>query len=161
MARPSRCVQSVGRPFEFGHGRLDVRPAALHPRVARADQKGVMPGIPSRPYPYRTPRLLREDDGFGLIEVMVSAVLVVVLALATLKLLDGAQRVSSNNRSRDVAAQLAQSAQDAIRQMPITALAGGYHPGPATQQVGGITYTIDSTADWVQDSGGPVTCSTS
>jgi hypothetical protein len=69
------------------------------------------------------------------------SVMLIVLSLATLKLLDGSQAASSNNRSRDVAAQLAQSEQDAIRQMPITALAGGYHPGPQQKIVGNITYT--------------------
>jgi Tfp pilus assembly protein PilV len=119
-----------------------------------------MPRIPSRPYPSRLAHRLREDDGFGMIEVMVSAVLVIAIALATLKLLDGAQTVSANNRSRDVAAQIAQSEQDKIRQLPMTSLAGGYHvqnPVP----VGGVTYTAVTDAKWVTDSGGPVSCSTS
>jgi Tfp pilus assembly protein PilV len=129
---------------------------------------GVMHGIPSRPYPSRrartwradAARLVREDDGFGLIEVMVSAVLVVALALGTLKLLDGAQQVSANNRSRDIAAQLAQSEQDKIRQMPIAELAGGYHAS-APVSVGALTYNVTTDAEWVTDTGGAVTCSTS
>jgi Tfp pilus assembly protein PilV len=130
---------------------------------------GVMHRIPSRPYLSRrartwragAARVLREDDGFGLIEVMVSAVIVVALALGTLKLLDGAAQVSSNNRSRDIAAQLAQSEQDKIRQMPIAELAGGYHSSGPPVKVGNLTYDVVTDAEWVTDTGGPVTCSTS
>jgi Tfp pilus assembly protein PilV len=104
---------------------------------------------------------VRGEAGFALIEVMVSAVLLIVLALSTLSVIDRAQATSSNNRSRDVAAQLAQSEQDVIRQMPITALAGGYHTVNVPTKVGEITYSVSSDAEWVTDSGGAVTCSTS
>jgi Tfp pilus assembly protein PilV len=118
-----------------------------------------MPGI-SRRRNLSAPRSARDEAGFALVEVMVSAVLLIVLSLATLSVIDRAQSTSSNSRSRVVAAQLAQSEQDVIRQMPISALAGGYHPPVATKPVGGINYTVTSEADWVTDSGGAVTCST-
>jgi Tfp pilus assembly protein PilV len=104
-------------------------------------------------------RLRDGESGFALIEVMVSAVLLIVLALSTAAVFDRAQNTSSVNRSRGVAATLAQSDQEAIRQLPMTALAAGYHPVPATKTVGGIPYTVTSTAVWTQDAGGPVTCS--
>jgi Tfp pilus assembly protein PilV len=119
-----------------------------------------MPGISRRPN-LSAPQRAHDEAGFALVEVMVSAVLLIVLSLSTLSVIDRAQATSSNNRSRDVAAQLAQSEQDVIRQMPISALAGGYHPPVGTKPVGGITYTVSSEADWVTDSGGAVTCSTS
>jgi Tfp pilus assembly protein PilV len=119
-----------------------------------------MPGISRRRNP-SAPHSASGEAGFALIEVMVSAVLLIVLALSTLSVIDRAQSTSSNNRSRDVAAQLAQSEQDVIRQLPISSLAGGFHPGDRDIPVGGITYTVSSSADWVQDSGGAVTCSTS
>jgi type II secretory pathway pseudopilin PulG len=119
-----------------------------------------MPGR-SRRHESSSPRRIRDDAGFALVEVMVSAVLLIVLSLSTLSVIDRAQATSSNNRSRDVAAQLAQSELDAIRQLPMASLAGGFHPGVVTRPVGGIPYTVDSSADWVTDSGGPVTCSTS
>jgi Tfp pilus assembly protein PilV len=118
-----------------------------------------MPGILCRQNP-SAPQRARDEAGFALVEVMVSAVLLLVLSLATLSVIDRAQTTSSNSRSRDVAAQLAQSEQDVIRQMPISALAGGYHPADATKTVGGIDYLVSSEADWVTDSGGAVTCST-
>jgi Tfp pilus assembly protein PilV len=120
---------------------------------------GVMQGTPRR-LDARASRRLRDEAGFAMVEVMVSAVLLIVLSLATLSVLDKAQKTSSNNRSRDVAAQIAQSEQDAIRQLPVSALALGYHPGTKPVPMGGITYQVTSTADWVTDSGGAVTCST-
>jgi Tfp pilus assembly protein PilV len=161
-------------------GLVDVRTTGLHLRLPAADFQGVMPGISRRqnlslldrgrdemPSISRRPNLsalqrARDEAGFALIEVMVSAVLLIVLALATLSVIDRAQATSSISRSRVVAAQLAQSEQDMIRQMPISALAGGYHPNPpvADKPVGGITYKVASEADWVTDSGGAVTCST-
>jgi Tfp pilus assembly protein PilV len=119
-----------------------------------------MPGSSRRPEPF-PPRRSRDESGFALVEVMVSAVLLIVLSLSTLSVIDRAQGTSSNNRSRDVAAQIAQSELDAIRQLPVSELGGGFHPGQVTKTVGGIPYAVDSSADWVTDSGGAVTCSTS
>ncbi len=121
--------------------------------------RGEMPSI-SRRQNLSLLQRARGEAGFALIEVIVSAVLLVVLALSTLAVLDRSQSTSSNNRSRAIASQLAQSEQDAIRQMPMSALAGGFHPGTVPKKVGEITYEVTSSAEWVQDSGGPVTCST-
>jgi Tfp pilus assembly protein PilV len=118
-----------------------------------------MPGSPCRRN-VSTPQLARDEAGFALIEVIVSAVLLIVLSLSTLSVIDRAHATSSNNRSRDVAAQIAQSEQDVIRQMPISSLAGGYHTVDVPRAVGNITYNVSSDADWVTDSGGAVTCST-
>jgi Tfp pilus assembly protein PilV len=118
-----------------------------------------MPGI-SRRRNLSAPRAAHDEAGFALVEVMVSAVLLVALALSTLAVLDRSQSTSSNNRSRAIASQLAQTEQDAIRQMPMSALAGGFNPGTIPKKVGEITYDVTSSAQWVQDSGGPVTCST-
>jgi Tfp pilus assembly protein PilV len=105
-------------------------------------------------------RLVSEEDGFGLIEVMVSAVLLIILAIGTLQILDTSQAASSMNRSRDVAATLAQADQEAMRQLPLDSITGGYHPPVATQKVGGIDYSITSTGVWTRDAAGVVTCST-
>jgi Tfp pilus assembly protein PilV len=105
-------------------------------------------------------RLVSEEDGFGLIEVMVSAVLLIILAIGTLQILDTSQAASSTNRSRDVAATLAQADQEAMRQLPLDSITGGYNPGPVTTAVGGINYTITSTGVWTRDAAGVVTCST-
>jgi Tfp pilus assembly protein PilV len=130
----------------------------LHPGAGLADLMGVMRGIPRRD-PTGPDGPLASEAGFALIEVMVSAVLLVVLALATLQLLDRAQASSANTRARGVASSLAQADQEAIRQLPISQLAGGYHPGPQYKTVAKTTYTVESSAEWTRDATGLVTCS--
>lgn len=103
---------------------------------------------------------MSEEDGFGLIEVMVSATLLIILALGTLKMLDTSQAASSTNRSRDVAATLAQADQELMRQLPLNSITGGYHPDPVVTTVGGIDYTVASTGVWTRDATGVVNCST-
>jgi Tfp pilus assembly protein PilV len=139
---------------------MDVRMTALHPCGRLADLMGVMRGTARRD-PTGPRGLVASEAGFALVEVMVSAVLVIVLALSTLQLLDRAQASSSATRARGVASGLAQSDQEMIRQLPISQLAGGYHPGPVTKTVDKTTYTITSTADWTRDATGVVTCSNS
>lgn len=115
-----------------------------------------MPRIQSRSYPHRS-RLLRED-GFALIEVMVSAVLVVILATATLSIIERAGAVASSDRSRAVATQLAQEDQDSMRLMKITSLSN-YHVTHPPQKVDGVNYTVESQAEWMRDdSTGKVVC---
>lgn len=115
-----------------------------------------MPRIQSRSYSLRS-RLLRED-GFALIEVMVSAVLVVVLATATLSIIERAGAVASSDRSRAVATQLAQEDQDSMRLMKITSLSN-YHVTHPPQKVDNIDYTVESQAEWMRDdSTGKVVC---
>jgi Tfp pilus assembly protein PilV len=122
---------------------------------------GVMPGTRRCPnLAGALRRLASDEDGFGLVEVMVSAVLLITLAIATLNLLDTSQAASSMNRSRGVAATLAQADQESMRQLPLNSITGGYHPDPVIKNVAGIDYTILSEGDWTRDATGVVTCST-
>jgi hypothetical protein len=91
-----------------------------------------------------------------MVEVIVSAVLLIVLAMATLPLLDQAGERSGSNKSRGVASALAQADQDRMRQMTIDDLAN--YTAQRTKTVEGIQYTIDSEARWVRDASGFVTC---
>jgi Tfp pilus assembly protein PilV len=134
---------------------VDVRTTALHPAHRDAELWDVMPGISSCPDARRGGHL-RGDDGFALIEVMVSAVLVIVLSLATLSLIDQSGQASSMNRSRGVAAGLAQADQDAMRQSPPAVLANLHTV--TTKSVAGVNYTIKSDAEWYRDASGVVTC---
>jgi Tfp pilus assembly protein PilV len=71
-----------------------------------------------------TPRLRelvsRDDRGIMLIEVMVSAVLLIVISIATLAVIDRASEASGANRARSVASALGQKDQDRIRQWPFS-----------------------------------------
>jgi Tfp pilus assembly protein PilV len=101
----------------------------------------------------RSPRL-NGEDGFALIETLVSAVLLVVIALALLAGADRASSTSLSGKSRSVAAALAEQDQERMRSMPVTALSN-YHPAPAPPvPVGGVDYTVASRADWVHDTTG-------
>ena len=119
---------------------------------------GVMHAISRRGRAGR--RLLASEAGFALIEVMVSAVLVVILAMATLSIIETSGQASSDNRSRGIATQLAQQDQDSMRLMDITDLSG-YHVTHPEQTVGGgsIKFTVKSDADFVRDVSGKVDCS--
>lgn len=91
-----------------------------------------------------------------LIEVMVSAVLVVITSAAVLDGLNGAQGTGQKNKARSESAALAQKDQERMRAMPIDDLSN-YHD-TQTVSVATAPYTIDSRADWVRDSSGVVSC---
>jgi Tfp pilus assembly protein PilV len=98
---------------------------------------------------------LSGDGGFALIEVIVSAVLLVVLATATLNMIDKSSSASAITRQRAVASGLAQEDQDGMRVMAIAQLGSRSTTYPKT--IGATTYSISSSATWVRDSG-TVTC---
>src|SRR5947208_2798656 len=91
---------------------VDVRTRPLHPCAALADVRGEMRASKVM----RRARFRESESGFALIEVMVSAVLVVVMSLAALAIIDKSGATSANNRMRDVASGLAAADQDTLRQ---------------------------------------------
>jgi type II secretory pathway pseudopilin PulG len=137
---------------------MDVRMTALHARARLADLMGVMRGTARRD-PTARNGLAASEAGFALIEVMVSATLLVILAIGTLSVLEQSVKSSSMNRSRGIASTLAQADQEHMRQLPLGSIAGGYHPLPQVKNVGGVNYTITSSGDWTRDASGAVTCS--
>jgi Tfp pilus assembly protein PilV len=108
----------------------------------------------------RTPRPARDGEaGFALVEVMVSAVLLIVLALAMLPVLDISASRAGTNRSRSVAANLAKDEQQRLRSLDVSASLSNYR-GTQTKTVAGVAYTVNSRTDWVRDAGGAVSCTT-
>jgi Tfp pilus assembly protein PilV len=103
------------------------------------------------------------ESGFALVEVMVSAVLVLAFALATLSVIEKSGAATSTNRQRGVAVGLAQADQDSMRLMSLASLTNR-HTSYTKQNINGpgdgTVYTIESDADWLRDAGGKVTCST-
>jgi Tfp pilus assembly protein PilV len=96
------------------------------------------------------------DAGFALVEVMVSAVLLIVLALATYPVIEQASQRASTNNNRSVAANIAAADQGRMRQMNANMLAN--YGATTTKVVKGITYTIVSSAEVTRDSSGVVAC---
>lgn len=82
---------------------------------------------------------------------MVSAVLVIVLALATLSVIDKSGAASATTRMRGTATGLAQEDQDQMRVMSIAQLDRRDTTYP--KAVAGVTFSIHSVAQWVRDSG--------
>lgn len=104
----------------------------------------------------RAAERLGDEAGFGLIEIVVSALLVVLVASGVYMGLDAASATSGINKRRSVSSQLAQQDQDRMRSMTVNDLSN--YRSTRTLPVAGITYTIDSRATWVSDSTGSTSC---
>jgi Tfp pilus assembly protein PilV len=88
--------------------------------------------------------------GFALIETIVSALLLVVVALAIYSSLDAATQTAGANKGRTVASALAEQDQERMRGLAIAELSN--LRSQQTITVGGADYTVDSRAEWVRDS---------
>jgi Tfp pilus assembly protein PilV len=105
----------------------------------------------------RVKRLAGQESGFGVIEVVIAAAVMLIVTMGTLALIDGAQRTSNKNRARAIGANLAEQDQERLRGMGIAQLSNYFATRVAT--VGGVPYTITSDSDWLRDStGAPITC---
>jgi type II secretory pathway pseudopilin PulG len=101
---------------------------------------------------------LRAQNGFALIEVVVSAALLLVVASGVLAGIEGPARTSAKDESRSQATDLAQQDQERLRSMTFGSLVGYTQTTPIT--VGGITYSRYSSAVWIHDNGDPDSCNT-
>src|SRR4051794_17363143 len=104
------------------------------------------------------PRTPRSEDGFALIEVIVSAAVLALVALAILSGVDASAGSSAREKARAVAASLAERDQETMRGMTVNQLLGmSTDPRPVT--VGGVTYSVASKAEWItDDQGGTPSC---
>jgi Tfp pilus assembly protein PilV len=99
---------------------------------------------------------LEAERGFALIEVVVSAALLVVVAGGVMAGIEGPSAISGKNETRSQAATLAQQDQERMRAMPFTSLVGYSQTTPVTVQ--GVTYSRFSKASWVRDSNDTDSC---
>jgi Tfp pilus assembly protein PilV len=100
------------------------------------------------------------DDGFMLIEVMISAMLVGLIVVATFNGFDVVNRVSADQRHHDQAAVLASQSQEQLRSDPASALDTLESiPHTYTRAVEGTTFTITQEAKPVSASGQSTGCS--
>jgi type II secretory pathway pseudopilin PulG len=97
---------------------------------------------------------MREQGGFGLIEVIVSAAVLALAALAVLSGIEGSQASTMREKSRSVAATLAEQDQEQLRSQQFDTLVGYTTSPPAARvvNVDGITYNVKSSAGWYTDS---------
>jgi len=100
------------------------------------------------------------EDGVSLIEVVISALLVGLIVIATLAGFDQTQRASVEEQRHAQADALAQQDQDRLRGLSVAALLGsGLSPAPVT--LDRARYTIVSSAQFVSDTGGTPSCTPS
>ena len=101
----------------------------------------------------------RNQDGFLLIEVMISAMLVALIVTATFNGLDVATRITADQRHHDQAAILAAQSQEQLRTEPASALdILESKPHVYTTIIGGTKYTITQEAKAVSASGNTTGC---
>jgi Tfp pilus assembly protein PilV len=101
----------------------------------------------------------RRQDGFLLIEVMVSALIVALIVTATFNGLDVATRFTKDQRHHDQAQILAAQSQEQLRTEPASALdALESNPHKYSTVLGGTTYTITQEAKPVSAAGNTTGC---
>ncbi len=103
---------------------------------------------------------LAGEEGLTLIEVMVSALMVGFIAIATFNGLTVATDATASERFHDQAALLAAQSQESLRSdsaATLDAIEESAHV--YTQTIGGETYTISQSDRWVQDANQNASCS--
>jgi Tfp pilus assembly protein PilV len=106
----------------------------------------------------RTRRRLRAESGFALIEVVVSAGLLMVVAGGVLAGIDGPAQISGRTEARSQASAIAQDDMERMRSLTFASLVGYTNTQPITANGG--TFTRTSTAVWIRDNSDPDSCST-
>lgn len=97
-----------------------------------------------------------------LIEVIISALLVALIVVATLTGFDSVNRASADQRFHNQASLLAAQSQEALRSDPATALTTLVErPHTYTSTVNGETYTIEQVVEYVPNTTETTTCNTS
>lgn len=116
---------------------------------------------------HRTRR--HSESGFALIEVIVSAAVLAIVAMAVLSGIDAATGSSAREKARAVAANLAEREQERLRGLSVeelTAIAdhgeAGVNVVDPVPEVDGVTYNVNSRAEWItDDQGGTPACGNS
>jgi prepilin-type N-terminal cleavage/methylation domain-containing protein len=100
-----------------------------------------------------------EDAGFTLVEVLVSALILVLLSMAVLGALDATTRSSYSDRIHADAEALAQQNENRLRGLNIDELSNlnstFNYPGG---KIDGVQFTLSETAQYVSDTSGTVSC---
>jgi Tfp pilus assembly protein PilV len=129
-----------------------------HPTQPRAFAAG--PAEDTR-RPHATGPRASDETGDTLIEVLISAVVVVLVVVATLTALNNANRATSLDRSRSQADTLAQQDEDHLRSEPIAKLSELSETHEVVLQEvtsGGTHYTVSSTAQYISDKTATASC---
>jgi Tfp pilus assembly protein PilV len=115
----------------------------------------IAPGGPARRAARHAPR---REDGSTLVEVLVAAALLLILAMGVLQALDHAEARGSEQKAKAIAGNLAQAEQERLRALPLTELSNNH--SVRSEFVNGVTFDIESRAEWVTDATGEANCAT-
>jgi hypothetical protein len=104
----------------------------------------------------RARRGLGSEQGFALMEVIISAAVLLLVVLGILAALDSVAGTAGANKARTVAAALAERDQEELRSLKTADLnrIRDLIPDPRTVEVDGVPYTITSDAVLVTDASG-------
>jgi Tfp pilus assembly protein PilV len=95
------------------------------------------------------------DAGLSIVEVVVALLVFAVITVGSIIAVGTTLTISSDNRSREVAANLAAQAVDVARAVTdVVAVASG----TTTTVVNGTTFTVAQTAAWITTTGVDATC---
>jgi Tfp pilus assembly protein PilV len=109
----------------------------------------------------RVAACLRAQRGDTLIEVLIAALLVALIAAASLTGFGAVSGAVGNQRNEEQAATLAQQDQARLRGLTVTQLSGALGNQAATTVIDGTTYTVTSKSQFVSGASGAASCSTS
>ena len=107
------------------------------------------------------PRKLQQEDGFALLEVIVSAALLAVMVIAVFTTFDVANKVSGEEKSRAVAASIAQREIEYLRSLPFAQLSALEEKGTETRDpetVDNVNYAITRSATWIPRGSATTSC---
>src|ERR1700694_920713 len=123
---------------------------------SQPDRSRARPGRTIAAFP--SSRAPRSEEGFLLVEVMISAVLVGLIVVATFTGFDVVNRTSADQRQRNEAAVVAAQSQEQLRSDPASTLQLlSFHE--YTQVVAGTTYKITQSAELQPTGGSGANCS--
>jgi Tfp pilus assembly protein PilV len=104
---------------------------------------------------------LTGEAGSLLIETMVSAVIVLLVGAGVMSMMDRGSQLSAEQRLLATAANLAQSEQERLRAYSVGSLSNlRNETPPQSRTVNGVTYTITSRTDWIDEGLTTGTCTT-
>lgn len=104
----------------------------------------------------RARRALGSEQGFALMEVVISAAVLLLIVLGVMAALDAVAGTAGANKARTVAATLAEKDQEELRSLKTEDLnrLEELVPAPRTVMVDGVPYTVTSDAELITDVGG-------
>jgi len=106
--------------------------------------------------PARAQSSRASEEGFALIEVLVSAMVILIISVGTFGLLQAMTRASAEQRHSSQAYALAQEDQSRLRSMQLVALNHLDESRPVT--LGGVTFTVHSTGLFINNTTSTVSC---